>query len=210
MFFVQKYRRIERNCFHSFVSSFQPVSFYLFFTVIIVRLKQHLSIYMQNNLEVTFSIECLEHETMYLEMNLKLLYLRMKKQKKRWFLLFHHWWLICSDLCWKILLKNVEMRINFSQLLKKFLEKSREIEAKCKNWVRPGNNRNDFTIRLNKQRKVFNYSVEIFIKNFSHYFTLFFGTKFFRCLRKLEKSGRGEDTRIQHYFIRIENLTTQI
>lgn len=39
---------------------------------------------------------------------------------------------------------------------------------------------NDSTIRLNKQRKVLNYSIEIFIKNFSHYFTLFLSVSFSR------------------------------
>lgn len=67
---------------------------------------------------------------------------------------------------------------------------SGRIQSKCKTGYNRGIHRNDSTIRLNKQRKVFNYSAEIFIRNFSHYFTLLFGSKFFRCLRKLAKSGR--------------------
>lgn len=46
--------------------------------------------------------------------------------------------------------------------------------VKCKTRSRGNSLYNDSAIRLNKQRKVFNYSLEIFIKNFSHYFTLFF------------------------------------
>jgi hypothetical protein len=98
------------------------------------------------------------------------------------------------------------MANHFSQLLENFLKKLR------KN-AKPGTSRescNDFTIRLNKQRKVFNYSIEIFIKNFSHYFTLFFASKFSSGVGKSWESGKETTRENKHYFIRIENLTTQI
>lgn len=198
-----------------FILLFHPFNLsrftFFFFTVIIVRLKQHLSIFpsiCKTTYRLHFLSNVLEHERMNLDMNLKLLFLRMKKQKKE-----------RSDFCcfiirdWyaPIYVEKCRDEKQFFSIIEEVFEDIRRNRGQnAKNRVRPGNTRNDSTIRLNKQRKVFNYSVEIFIKKFSHYFTLFFGTKFFRCLWKLEESGREEDTRKQHYFIRIENLTTQI
>jgi hypothetical protein len=65
----------------------------------------------------------------------------------------------------------------FFSIIEKFSLENRGQDARVAETNR-GIPSNDSTIRLNKQRKVFNYSTEIFIKNFSHYFTLFFGSKF--------------------------------
>lgn len=117
-------------------------------------------------------------------MNLKLLFLEKEnfsshREKQKIIFPFSSSWLISYDLCWEMWLENIEMANHFSQLLWNFPEK--KTRSKCKAGYIRGIHCNDSTIRLNKQRKVFNYSIEIFIKNFSHYFTLFFALKFFRC-----------------------------
>ena len=73
-----------------------------------------------------------------------------------------------------------EMRSNFSQLLRNFTTKQNKSE--CKKLDIREIVFNDSAIRLqrtNNKRKVFNYSIEIFIKNFSHYST---SVHFFSCL----------------------------
>lgn len=99
------------------------------------------------------------------------------KLRRNDFVLFHLSWLICPiyfekccGKCWN--------GKRFFSIIVKFPVKMR---AECKAGYIKGKLCNDSAIRLNKQRKVFNYSIEIFIKNFSHYFHCSFALIFFRC-----------------------------